>query len=127
MQPTTCSGRSALTAARNRAPADAGTMPRPYNKPRASADGPAAERRAPGLHAEVVLLDELVLSELLRASPLELDAAVDDDVAAVGDLGRLVEVLLGHQHRQLVTLLELADLGDHAADEDGCQPHRGLV
>src|SRR6516165_11683074 len=128
MQPTTCSGRSSLTAARNRAPADVGTMPRPYNKPRASADRPAVERAgALELHAEVVLLDELVLSELLRVPPLELDAPVDDDVTAVGDLGRLVEVLLGHQHRQLVALLELADLGDHAGYQNRRQADRGLV
>src|SRR5215510_12332257 len=129
MQPTTCSGRSSLTAARNLAPADAGTMPRPYNNPRSSAEGPAgasAQKRG-RLHAEVVLLDQLVLPELLRALSLELDATVDDDVAAVGDLGRLVEVLLGHQHGQLIALLELADLRDHPGHEDRGQPHRGLV
>src|SRR5260370_20898043 len=41
-----------------------------------------------------------VLAQLLRAAPLELDLAVHDDVAAVGDLRRLVEVLLGHQRSE---------------------------
>src|SRR5262245_39120536 len=78
-------------------------------------------------HSEVVLLHQLVLAQLTRALALELDLAVDDDVAAVGDLGRLVEVLLGHQHRELALLLQLLDLRDHAADEDGGQAYRRLV
>ena len=33
-------------------------------------------------------------------SAVDHDLAMDDDVAAVGDPDRLVEVLLRHQHRQ---------------------------
>ena len=40
---------------------------------------------------------QIVLLE--RAHALEHDLAVHDDVAAVGDADRLVEVLLGHEHR----------------------------
>src|SRR5437899_11129093 len=39
MHPTTCRGRSAATASRNRAPADSEFMPRPYINPRSSAAG----------------------------------------------------------------------------------------
>ena len=52
---------------------------------------------------------------------------MDDDIAAVGDLDRLVEVLLGHQHGQPVLVLELLDLGDHPADQDRGEPDRGFV
>ena len=43
---------------------------------------------------------------------------MDDDIAAVGDAHRLVEILLGHQHGQLVALLQLLDLLDRALDQD---------
>src|SRR5262245_23199834 len=76
---------------------------------------------------QIVSLHQLVLTQLARVAALELDLAVDDDVAAIRDLRRLVEVLLGHEHGELVALLQLLDLGDHAADEDGRQAHRGLV
>jgi hypothetical protein len=52
---------------------------------------------------------------------------VHDDVAAVGDADRLVEILLGHQHRQALPLLQLLDLGDGVRYEDRREPHRGLV
>src|SRR5499425_3505481 len=77
--------------------------------------------------AQVVLLYEIVLAELPRVAAFELDLAVDDDVAAIGDLGRLIEVLLSHEHGQLPLLLELLDLGNDPAYQDGGQPHRRLV
>src|SRR4029450_7182276 len=79
------------------------------------------------LHAQIVLLHELVLTQLVGATPLELDLAVHDDVAAVGDLGGLVEVLLGHQHGETPLVLHLLDLGDHPGDEDRGQTDRGLL
>src|SRR5881628_2608192 len=87
-----------------------------------NATRPASAKR---LHAQIVLLHQLVFPELTRAAALELDPAVDDDVAAVGDLGRLVEVLLGHEDRELVLLLQLLDAGDHAAHGDGGGPGAG--
>src|ERR1700732_3016705 len=39
----------------------------------------------------------------------------------------LVEVLVGHQDRQLVTVLQFLDLFDRALDEDRRQADRGLV
>src|SRR5687768_673056 len=78
-------------------------------------------------HAQVVLLHQLVLAELARVPAFELDLPVHDDVPAIGDLRRLVEVLLGHQHRQLPLLLQLLDLGDHATDEDRGEADRRLV
>src|ERR1700738_1393328 len=39
----------------------------------------------------------------------------------------LVEVLLGHQDRQLVTVLQFLDLFDRALDEDRREADRGLV
>src|SRR4051794_17506852 len=77
--------------------------------------------------AEVVALDQRILLELGHGAALEHDLAVDDDVAAVGDADRLVEVLLGHQHGQPVALLQLLDLGDRVGDQDGGEPDRGLV
>src|SRR5262247_2416346 len=77
----------------------------PYHR----AYDPAITREVGRLHAEVVLLDELVLAKLVRAPALELDLAVHDDVAAIRDLRGLVEVLLRHEHGELALLLELLD------------------
>src|SRR5215475_9370882 len=85
-----------------------------------------ASRRMPS-DAQVVLLHEIVLAELPRAAAFELDLAVHDDVAAIGYLGRLIEVLLRHEHGELALLLELLDLGDDPAHQDGGEPHRWLV
>src|SRR6516164_9632391 len=60
---------------------------------------------------------QFVVVELLGRAALEGDLTVDDDIAAVGDADRLVEVLLGHQHGELVALLQLLDLFDRALDE----------
>src|SRR5439155_1962870 len=88
---------------------------------------PTPPRAEEHLDAEIVLLDELVLAKLRGTPPLELDAPVDDDVAAVSDLGRLIEVLLGHQDGPLIAVFQLADLRDDARDEHRRQPYRGLV
>ncbi len=50
-----------------------------------------------------------------------------DDIAAVGDAQRLGEVLLGHQHREIVVVLELLDGVDGAAHQKRRQTDRGLV
>ena len=52
---------------------------------------------------------------------------MDDDIAAVGDADGLGEVLLGHQHGELVALLHLADRVDGAGHQDRRQADRGLV
>src|SRR5574341_181857 len=89
--------------------------------------GASRRRPARASDAQVILLHQLVLGQLAGAPALELDLAVHDDVAAVRDLGGLVEILLGHQHGQVVPLLQLFDRRDHPADEDGRQPHGRLV
>src|SRR5207245_3423082 len=102
-------------------------VPRGRDAPSRTPPSPTAPQAEEQLNAEVVLLDELVFPQLLRASSLELDASVDDDVAAVGDLGRLIEVLLGHQHSQVIALFQLADLRDDPGDQNRRQPHGRLV
>src|SRR5216684_341937 len=69
------------------------------------------------LQPEVEFADQLVVVELVGGAAFEGDLAVDDDVAAIGDLDRLGEVLLGHEHAQMVAVLELLDLLDGAAHE----------
>src|SRR5581483_9704778 len=68
------------------------------------------------LRPQVVALDQRVLLQLGHRPALEHDLAVDDDVAAAGDADRLVEVLLGHEHRETVLVLQLLDLGDGVRD-----------
>src|SRR3989442_10030248 len=75
-------------------------------------------RRDDKLHPQVQLVHKLVVGELVARSAFVLDPAVDDHVAAVGDPDRLVEVLLGHEHREPLAILELADLVDGADDQD---------
>lgn len=38
-----------------------------------------------------------------------------------------MEVLLGHEHGQLVLLLQLLNFGNQPADQDRRQAHRGLI
>src|SRR5262249_3027118 len=71
------------------------------------------------LHTKVILFHQRVLAQLLGRAAFELDPAVHDDIAPVRDLDRLMEVLLSHQHGQLVLLLQLLDFGNQAADQDG--------
>src|SRR5262245_39127260 len=81
----------------------------------------------PHSHPEIELADQVVVVELVGGAALEGDLAVHDDVAGIGDAQRLGEILLGHEHGELVALLELLDGVDSAADHDRAQAHRGLV
>src|SRR5262249_58982447 len=63
----------------------------------------------------------------LLAGPGECDAAVDHDIAAVGELERVEGVLLDQEHGELLLLVERLDrLEDLPRDERG-QAQRGLV
>jgi branched-chain amino acid transport system ATP-binding protein len=73
---------------------------------------PEGRRLFPKLSVE----ENLMLGAYRSAARRELDLAVHDDVAAVGDFHRLIEILLGHQHGQLAFVFQLFDFGDHAAD-----------
>ena len=61
--------------------------------------------------AEIEPLDDVVGFQFVDRARGDRDLAMDDDIAAVGDPDRLVEILLCHQHRQPDALLEFADLG----------------
>src|SRR5438045_1123320 len=74
---------------------------------------------------QIKFADEFVVVELVGGAAFEGDLAVHDDVAAIGDVDGLNEVLLGHQHGQLVTVLQLLDLLDRALDEDRARPTDG--
>src|SRR5215510_8968691 len=79
------------------------------------------------LQPQIKLLDQIVVVELLGRAALERDLAVHDDVAAIGDAQCLREVLLRHQHGELVALLELLDLLDRARDQHRRKSDRRLV
>ena len=78
-------------------------------------------------HPQIELADQVVVVELGGRAALEGDLAVHDHVTAVGDADGLREVLLGHQHRELVVVLELLDGVDGAGDQQRRQSDRGLV
>src|SRR3954454_3202458 len=77
--------------------------------------------------SEIQTLDQIVLRKLLARVPLELDAAVDDDVPAVGDADRLDEVLLRHQDGEPEAALQLLDLSDHLRDQERGESDGRLV
>ena len=77
--------------------------------------------------AEIEPLDDVVAFQFVDRIGRDHDLAMDDDVAAIGDPDRLIEVLLRHQHRQAETLVELADLGDGLRDQQRRQADRRLV
>jgi hypothetical protein len=52
---------------------------------------------------------------------------VHDDIAAVGDADGLREILLGHQHGEMIVILELFDGVDGARDQQRREADRGLV
>ena len=52
---------------------------------------------------------------------------MDQHVAARGDAGRLLEILLGHEHGQTERGRELGDLIDHACDQDRRESDGRLV
>src|SRR6266571_1122332 len=77
------------------------------------------------LLAEVRLADLLVVQQRPRLV-LEHDPAGLDHVAPVGEAERLGGVLLDEQDRRAL-LVDLADGVEDALDDDGGEPHRGLV
>src|SRR5439155_25555039 len=79
------------------------------------------------LEPQVEFPHQLIVVELFGVAAFEGDLAVHDDIAAIGDAYRLVEVLFGHQHGQLEPFLQFLDLVDRAADQDRREPDRGLV
>src|SRR5438067_10355985 len=83
--------------------------------------------RFPCSKPQIEFANELVVVELVGGAAFEGDLAVDDDVAAVGNADGLDEVLLRHQHRQLVTVLQFLDLLDRALDENRGETDRRLV
>src|SRR5207248_7720661 len=83
--------------------------------------------RFPCSKPQIEFADELVVVELVGGAAFEGDLAVDDDVAAVGDADGLNEILLGHQHGQLIAVLQLLNLLDRALDEHWGETDRGLV
>src|SRR5712671_5317703 len=68
--------------------------------------------------AEIEPLDDIVASQFVDRIGRDDDFTMDDDVTAIGDPDRLVEVLLRHQHRQTEMSVELADLGDGLRDQE---------
>src|SRR5258707_11506706 len=74
--------------------------------------GELVTRLLPRSQSQIEFLDQLVVVELVDGASFERDLAVHDHVAAVGDAQRLREILLGHQDRELVAVLELLDLVD---------------
>src|SRR5689334_19770583 len=88
---------------------------RPLPPPR-SASAAWASRLAPmptlrdrclALHPHVKLAHQVVVVELVGRAALERDLAVHDDIAAIGDADGLREILLRHQHGQLIVILQL--------------------
>src|SRR4029077_2725162 len=77
--------------------------------------------------AEIEPLDDIVRFQLVDRTGGHRDLAMDDDVAAVGDPDRLVEILFRHQPRQADALLEFADLRDGLRHQQWRQTHRRLV
>src|SRR5579859_5431425 len=95
--------------------------------PRRMAGGPDGFCSARGSQPQIKFLDQVVVVELVGGAAFEGDLAVDDDVAAVGEAQRLLEILLGHQHGERVALLHFGDGLDGAADQDRSEADRRLV
>src|SRR6266702_1095479 len=83
--------------------------------------------RTTALHPQVQLMHQLVVRELVPRTAFVFDPAVDDHVATIGDPDRLVEVLLGHEHREAIAILELADLVYRVDDQERREADRRLV
>src|ERR1043165_2468817 len=79
------------------------------------------------LQAQIEFFDQIVVVEFFGGSAFECDLAVDNDIAAVGDADGLIEVLLGHQHRERIALLHLRDRIDGTADQDRGESYRAFV
>src|SRR5712692_5530735 len=79
------------------------------------------------LQTQIKFLDQIVVVELIGRSPLKSDLAVNNDIAAVGDPDRLVEILLGHQHGKRIALLHFGNRIDGSADENRREANRWFV
>src|SRR3974390_1530703 len=79
------------------------------------------------LHPQIELTNEIVVVELVSGAAFESDLAVHDDVAAIGDADGLCKVLLGHQHGELVMLLELLDGVDGTGHQQWREANRRFV
>src|SRR3974390_3667756 len=84
----------------------------------------ASQRR---LQTQIELLDQIVIVEFFGGLPFECDLAVHDDIATVGDPDGLVEILLGHEHRECIALFHWRDCIDGAADENWGESYRWLI
>lgn len=62
------------------------------------------------LYPQVLPFQQLILAQILRRAPFARDLPMYDDVTPISDLDRLIEVLLAHEHRQLISLLQCLDL-----------------
>src|SRR6266702_3849641 len=85
---------------------------------------PSAGRQ---LQTQIKFLDQIVVVKLVGRSPLESDLAVNNDIAAVGDPDRLVEILLGHQYGKRIALLHFGNRIDGSADENRREANRWFV
>src|SRR3979490_955228 len=63
----------------------------------------------------------------LAAAPGQRDHAVDHDIAAMGELERVVGVLLDQEHGDAVARIELAQDADDLLGDERPKPQRGLV
>src|ERR1700720_932326 len=77
--------------------------------------------------AEVEPLDDVVASQFVDRAGCNDDLAMDNDVTAIGDADRLIEVFLGHEHAQAETLIEFADLGDGLRYQERRQAYRRFI
>src|ERR1700716_4719166 len=63
----------------------------------------------------------------LAAAPRQRDHAVDHDIAAMGELERVVGVLLDQEHGDPVARIEVAQDAENLLGDQRRQPERGLV
>src|SRR6516164_2890267 len=80
-----------------------------------------------GIGTEIEPLDDIVGLQFLDGSCRNRDLAMDDNISAVGNADRLVEVLFRHEHGQPKTLLELADLRNRLRHQKWRQPNRWFI
>src|SRR5579871_962132 len=83
----------------------------------------ASRRRR--LQPEIEFAYEFVVVERLRRAAFIGDLAMHNDIAAIGDADCLVEILFGHQHRQIVALLNSPILSIIRLTRTGASPTDG--
>ncbi len=76
---------------------------------------------------EIELLDDVVGVEFGHGLRRNRDLAMHDDVAAVGDADRLMEILLRHKHGEPELVLQVADGGDGLRDQQRREAHGRLI